>query len=76
MFTFRQMKFNRWNGKINMKSRKERCDLYDYSLTESARQQLKKPNKFICKCIHCRGQATTEKEIQHSKDCCFSPSNA
>lgn len=51
-------------------SKKVKCDSYDYSLTESARQELKKTNKIICRCSHCKQQGV--KEIIHLPSCCFS----
>lgn len=40
---------------------------YDYSVVESARQHLRKPNRVIC--IYCHGQAVTEPDIIHKEDC-------
>ena len=52
---------------------KEKCGGYDAGLKESARLEIRRPNKFICICIHCRQQAVAEAEIKHTKDCCFFP---
>lgn len=42
---------------------------YDYSVVESARQRLEKPNRVIC--IYCHGQAENEEELEsnHQEDC-------
>jgi hypothetical protein len=40
---------------------------WDYSIRESARQTLVKPNKAIC--IYCHAQAKTNKGIKHEHDC-------
>lgn len=60
---------------MKRKSTVEKCSVYDYSLTASARNALKVGFKFICICVHCRGQAKTEADIQHTKECCFYGSN-
>lgn len=39
----------------------------DYSVVETARQQLRKPNRRIC--VYCWGQAVEEKNIVHKADC-------
>lgn len=38
-----------------------------YSDVESARQALRRPNKFIC--IRCQAQATTEDNVKHVEGC-------
>ena len=42
---------------------------WDYSVVESARQALQKPNKVIC--IYCHGQAISEEALKkkHNHDC-------
>ena len=40
---------------------------WDYSVVESARQDLRNPNKAIC--IYCRKQALTNDGIEHEPDC-------
>lgn len=40
---------------------------YDYSVIESARQMLRKPNKVIC--IYCRHQSVSEDKLTHESDC-------
>jgi hypothetical protein len=40
---------------------------WDYSVTETARMALHKPNKSIC--IYCHGQAATDSAIIHQDDC-------
>lgn len=42
-------------------------DPMSYSDVEMARQELRKPNKFVC--IPCRAQAKTEAEIAHVGGC-------
>lgn len=49
----------------------EKCSTYDASLHESARIDLRRGNKFICICVHCRAQAPQEKDLRHTAMCCF-----
>jgi hypothetical protein len=40
---------------------------WDYSVRESARQALVKPNKAIC--LYCHAQAQNNQSIKHATDC-------
>jgi hypothetical protein len=40
---------------------------WDYAVQETARQKLRKPNKFIC--IYCHGQSLQEQDLKHEPDC-------
>jgi hypothetical protein len=32
---------------------------------------LKPGNKYVCGCMHCRGQAPNVEGIRHTSECCF-----
>jgi hypothetical protein len=49
--------------------RKTKCERGDHALVEAARTQLRRGNKLICVCAHCRQQGRTR--INHTSSCCF-----